>query len=130
MKRNLLELVPVREHAQWEVRDGKVLLIFSHEKPIERFVRWLVKKPKTSDVELDEPGSEVWSAMDGERTVLEISQRLDEVFGADFDPDCRRLGAYLNYLRKKGWISFRQRARGPIIDESDEKGRDTSDGSE
>jgi len=107
---NYLCYIPRKKHQQWQVNEGKVILLFDHNKPAEKFARWLVKKPYTSDMELDEAGSKVWSYIDGESTVFDISKKIRMDFGDEFDPDYRRLIAYLNYLNKKGWISF---LRGP-----------------
>jgi len=107
---NYLCYIPKKKHQQWELRNGKVFLLFEHDKAAEKFARWLVKKPYASDIELDEPGSKVWSYIDGQSTVFEIAGRMQEEFGDEFDPRYQRLIAYLNYLNKKGWISF---DRGP-----------------
>ncbi|MDQ7094613.1 PqqD family protein [Desulfosporosinus sp. PR] len=111
---NYLCYIPRRQHKQWEIRDGKVLLLFEHDKLIEKFARWLVKKPYSSDLELDEIGSQVWSYIDDRSTVFEIGQKLQTDFGAEFDPRYQRLISYLNYLNKKGWILFR---RSPQMEE-------------
>lgn len=103
---NYLCYIPVRKHQQWQIQNGKVFLLFKHDKLVEKFLRWLVKKPYTSDLELDQAGSHVWQYIDGQATVFEISQKLQQDFGSDFDPGYQRLITYLNYLNKKGWISF------------------------
>lgn len=103
---NYLAYIPRRQFEQWEIRDGKVLLLFEHDKLVEKFARWLVKKPNSSDLELDEVGSKVWSYIDGQSTVFEIGRKLQSDFGAEFDPKYQRLITYLNYLNKKGWILF------------------------
>jgi len=109
---NYLCYIPKRNHEQWEVRDGRVFLVFQHDKLVEKFSRWLVKKPYISDLELDEAGSQVWSYIDGRSTVYEIGQKLLQNFGGEFDPKYKRLILYLNYLNKKGWIQF---ARGSQV---------------
>lgn len=45
--------IPKKKHMTYEKRGDKIYLIFHHDKPIEKFLRWLVKKPATSDLELD-----------------------------------------------------------------------------
>jgi hypothetical protein len=103
---NYLLYLPKRKHENWELRQGKVYLIFNHDKLVERFMRWLVKKPCTSDIELDEIGSAVWQYIDGSTTVYDISKKLSEKYGEDFDPEYKRISKFLNYMNRKGWIHF------------------------
>lgn len=103
---NFLLYVPRKKHDNWEIRHNAVYLIFHHEKPVEKFMRWLAKKPTVSDVELDEIGSAVWLLIDGERSVHDISQELLEKFGEGCQPVYDRLIMYLRYLNRKGWIAY------------------------
>lgn len=103
---NFLLYVPVKKHTDWEVKNGKVNLIFYHNKAIEKFMRWLVKKPYVSDIELDDIGSAVWNSIDGKTSVYDIGEKLLSQFGKKCDPVYDRLIMYLRYLNRKGWISF------------------------
>lgn len=103
---NFLLYVPEKKHTNWEVKNGKVYLVFYHNKTIERFMRWLVKKPNVSDVELDDLGSAVWTAIDGKASVYEIGEKILKQFGEKCDPVYDRLIMFLRYLNRKGWISF------------------------
>lgn len=103
---NFLLYIPKKKHEKWEIRKGNVWLIFNHDKAVERFMRWLVKKPTTSDVELDQIGSSVWKYIDGKDTVYDIGQKLIIEYGDKMDPVYDRLIMYLRHLNKKGWISF------------------------
>lgn len=106
---NFLLYVPKKKHVEYEVRNHRVFLIFHHTKPIEKLLRWLVKKPYISDVELDEIGSEIWKLIDGNTSVYEIGQKLFEKFGKKCEPIYDRLILYLRYLNKKGWVSFEKK---------------------
>lgn len=103
---NFLLYVPVKKHTDWEVKNGKVFLIFYHNKTIEKFMRWLVKKPYVSDIELDDIGSAVWKSIDGKTSVYDIGEKLLKEFGKKCDPVYDRLIMYLRYLNRKGWVSF------------------------
>ncbi|MFL0248617.1 PqqD family protein [Candidatus Clostridium stratigraminis] len=103
---NFLLYIPRKKHDNWEIRKGRVWLIFNHDKTVEKFMRWLVKKPTTSDVELDAIGSSVWKNIDGKATVYDIGQKLLYEFGDKMEPVYDRLIMYLRHLNKKGWISF------------------------
>lgn len=103
---NFLLYTPKKKHQLYEIRNKKVVLIFHHNKPIERFIRWLVKKPTISDITLDEMGSEIWLLIDGNNNVYDIGQKLFAKFGSKCEPIYDRLILYLRYLNKKGWIYF------------------------
>lgn len=103
---NFLVYIPRKKHETFEVKKGRVKLIFYHNKAAEKFVRWLFKKPTVSDLELDKLGSSVWLLIDGKSSVYDIGQSLLKEFGASCDPVYERLIMYLRYLNKKGWIAF------------------------
>jgi hypothetical protein len=103
---NFLLYIPKKKHNSFEINKDKVKLIFHHDKPIEKFVRWLVKKPYKSDLELDKLGSRVWMLIDGNTTVLDIGKILKEEFGEKCEPAYDRLIMFLRYVNRKGWITF------------------------
>lgn len=103
---NFLLYIPKKKHNTWEEKNGKVYLIFYHEKFAEKFVRWLVKKPYVSDIELDDLGSTVWKLIDDKNTVYDIGKKLLEKYGDKCQPVNDRLTQYLRYLNRRGWISF------------------------
>lgn len=103
---NFLLYIPKKKHKEWEVKNGRVYLIFHHDKAIERFIRWLVKKPTVSDIELDDVGSATWQLIDGSRSVYDIGIELKNQFGDKCEPAFDRLIMYLRYLNRKALISF------------------------
>lgn len=105
-KDNFLLYIPRKRHMDWELRKGRVYLIFNHDKSAEKFLRWLVKKPYISDIELDEIGSFVWESIDGGKTIYDISMNMVEKYGESCQPIYERIIMYLRYLNKKGWIAF------------------------
>lgn len=103
---NFLLYIPKLRHETYEVKKDIVKLIIKHDKLVERFARWLVRKPSTSDVEFDRVGSKVWLLIDGEKSIYDIGQGLINEFGKSCEPVYDRLIMYLRYLNRKGWISF------------------------
>jgi len=103
---NFMLYIPKKKVDTWEMKKGKVVLIFHHNKKAEKFARWLVNKPTVSDVELDNIGSKVWLSIDGNKTVYDIGVILEQTFGEKCNPTYERLTMYMRYLVKKGWISF------------------------
>ena len=103
---NFLLYRPLRKIEHWEVSGDKVKLIFEHNKPVEKFMRWLIKKSKVSDLELDEMGSMVWQLCDGTKTVYDIAKAMVERFNDTEQNAIDRLIMFLRYLSRRGWISF------------------------
>jgi hypothetical protein len=108
---NVLLYIPKRKHNSWELKDGIVYLVFYHRKFIEKFFRWLVKKPDVTDIKLDRIGSCVWKLIDGNKTIYEVGQELKNELGEKCEPIYQRLIMYLRYLNRMGWISFERGAQ-------------------
>ena len=103
---NFLLYRPLRKIEDWEVKDEKVKLFFHHNKPVEKFMRWLIKKSKISDIELDERGSQVWQLCDGTKTVYDIALAMMERFNDTEQDSIDKLIMFLRYLSRSGWITF------------------------
>ena len=103
---NFLLYRPLRKIELWEVNDGKVKLFFHHNKPVEKFMRWLIKKSKISDIELDDRGSMVWQLCDGTKTLYEIAVAMAKRFNDTEQNAIDRLIMFVRYLSRKGWITF------------------------
>ena len=65
--------------------------------------RWLQPKLRRPFIRthLDEVGSAVWLACDGETSVSALAERLAERFGAEFDADHRRLTTFLQAMARR-----------------------------
>ena len=103
---NFLLYRPLRKIEKWEVSNDKVKLFFQHEKLVEKFMRWLIKKSKVSDIELDEMGSFVWQLCDGTKTVYDIALAMMERFEMTEQNSIDRLIMFIRYLSRRGWIIF------------------------
>ena len=103
---NFMLYVPKKKHTTWEMDKKQVKIIFYHDKAIERFLRWLVKKPRVSDMTLDEIGSETWLLIDGKNNVYDISIKLFEKYGERCNPNNNSLVMVLRHMNRRGWISF------------------------
>lgn len=103
---NFMLYVPHIKHPHWEEQNGLVYIITYHNHPVQKMANWLVKKSNKSDVKLDELGSTVWKAMDGNRNVFQIGEIIKEKFGEDCEPVYDRLIMFMRYLNRRGWIYF------------------------
>lgn len=97
---NLLDLIP-RQSTKHKVEidgEGKVT-IFVENKGLFNFIaQKLFKKPRFSQIHLEEFGSYIWQKIDGKRTVKEIADLMHEEFGEKADPLYPRISMYMKTL--------------------------------
>lgn len=105
---NFLMYVPVIIHENYKVSDNNIVtLYFEHNKLVEKFARWLVKKSNISDIELDERCSHAWLLIDGEKNIYEIAVKMAEMYGDPKEVAIERLVHFIRYILKKNWIKFK-----------------------
>ncbi len=105
-RRNFLEMVPIKnEKIKWyQLDSGCVQLQIHRDRCLERAVRLLFKTPTTMKVDLDEYGSFVWRAIDGQRNMASIASDFKSTFGEAVEPLYERLGTYMAILRNNQLI--------------------------
>ncbi len=105
---DLAPLIPVRTIESLQADDGKVTIEEPRQDPTW-FGKLLSKglEPGTNHIALDEVGSLVWSMCNGEHTVRQIATAMTERFGADFDPDSKRLAVFLLTMKQRGWLIWK-----------------------
>lgn len=59
-------------------------------------------------IKLDELGSETWKAIDGEKTVKEISEHIQGQYEKKFDDLETRVSKFISLLYEQRYITFRQ----------------------
>lgn len=110
MPKALVDIGPLKPLRRCESEQGEGGLVTVHE--VQRrgwFGRLLARglAPSHNHVKLDDTGSLIWELCDGERDVHAIAQALAERFGEDFDPTNQRLAVFLQTMRARGWIGWR-----------------------
>ena len=77
-QKNFMDYVPRRnKNYQYEVdKDGKVTILVKWTGPYHKIATVLFKKPEVSRIDLDAIGSWVWLAMDGHKTVYDLSKEF------------------------------------------------------
>lgn len=100
MKPNLLELIPVRNPKfEWRADEKQLVTIYVENKGIaNKAAQIFFKKPKVSQIHLDEMGSLVWRSIDGSMTVLEMA----EAVGTGYE----QLAVYLKLLERQKFVTF------------------------
>lgn len=105
-KRNYLDGKPRRrETLAWSAEDGRVTLEIENTGMWNRLFQKLLKKPKVSYVHLDEMGSFIWPLLDGDKTVAEIGEAVEERFGEKAAPLYERLAQYVQILESYHFVT-------------------------
>lgn len=98
-QRNLLEIRPVR-NLEWEAeQDGSIVLLVPKFKN-RYIVKYILPRLRKQHfrLKLDEYGSFIWKLLDGNTTVGDISEKLERVYGENFDPRYERIGKFIANL--------------------------------
>lgn len=77
-KHNFLNYVPVIIHKNYKLIEDHIVLYFHYKQPIQRFFTWLLKKPTTTDIALDDNSTRVWLLINGKRSVYDIAKIMAE----------------------------------------------------
>ena len=105
---NYLDRIPKRKTGiDWTEKDGIVTLNIENKGVFNKIAQKLFKKPKISYIHLDENGSFIWPLLDGDKTVYEIGQLVDEHFGEKAHPLYERLSQYIRTLEKYGFAEIK-----------------------
>ncbi len=105
---DLSTLVPVRLVHSEQGEHERVTVLES--RAAEGWIGKLLAKGLESGhnhVKLDEVGSLVWQLCDGEHTVRQIATLIGERFGEDFDPEHVRLAVFLQTMKARGWLAWK-----------------------
>lgn len=107
---NYLDCVPRHNEAySYETgENGEITILVENKGPFNWLAQKLLKKPKISQVHLDEMGNFVWPLIDGERTVMDISVLVHEEFGEKAEPLYNRLVQYMGTLEQYDFIKMKK----------------------
>lgn len=108
---NYLDFIPLHcASLRCKVDEMGNVTLFQENKGVFHFLaQKILKKPKVSQIHLDEMGNFVWPLIDGTRTVYEIAQLVKEEFGEKAEPLYERLVQYIQTLENYGFIEVREK---------------------
>lgn len=103
---NYLEYVPIHNpKVQYKVFDDKKVTLYQENKGLFNLIaQKILKKPKISQIHLDEMGNFIWPLIDGKRNLIEISELVKAEFGEKAEPLYNRLVQYIKTLESYGFI--------------------------
>ena len=109
-KKNFLEFIPAKNPAYpWHKNEqGKAVVQIGHKGFYDKIAQKFFKTPKVSDIELDEIGTFVWEAIDGSRTVYDISGLTAGHFGEEELSMLNRVVKYFAILREHRFVTYRE----------------------
>ena len=104
--KNYLDIVFRRSKKyNWDKdEEGNVTIYIENRGPFNRVAQKLLKKPKVSQLHLEEMGNFIWPLIDGEKSVFDRGQLVKEHFGEDAEPLYPRLAKYIKTLEDYGFI--------------------------
>lgn len=107
-KENFLDYVPKHNSLyEFSTNEKKHIEITVHNKGIfNKIAQIFFKRPKTSQIELDEFGSFVWNCINGTVSIYEIGMRVHEQFGEKAEPLYQRLSQYIQTLHNNGFVVY------------------------
>ena len=105
---NYLDFVPRHRPSLQYTMDnqGKITLLQENKGVFHFLAQKILKKPKVSQIHLDEMGNFIWPYIDGARTIYDISELVHEHFGDKAEPLYKRLVQYFKTLESYGFITF------------------------
>jgi hypothetical protein len=108
-KDNFLEYVPVQSCPWGKDEKGRVYLIKekTRRKWLKKIIGW-IGRSQDFHIHLDELGSAAWLATDGRRTILDISQTLQQGTAARIEQAEPRLAKFFALLARDGFVQWRQ----------------------
>ncbi|MDO4490885.1 MAG: PqqD family protein [Lachnospiraceae bacterium] len=104
---NYLDFVPVH-NPEYEYKideEGRVTILQENKGLFNKIAQMFFKKPRISNIHLDEMGNFLWPLMDGKRSIMDLSVLVKEEFGEKAEPLYNRLVQYVKTLEAYGFIS-------------------------
>ena len=108
---NYLDFVPRHRPSLQYTMDnqGKITLLQENKGVFHFLAQKILKKPKVSQIHLDEMENFVWPLIDGTRTVYEIAELVKAEFGDKAEPLYERIVQYIQTLENYGFIEVREK---------------------
>ncbi|MBQ3061320.1 MAG: PqqD family protein [Lachnospiraceae bacterium] len=105
---NYLDYIPkYSDNIEFTIdQDGSVTILVENKGIANKIAQKLLKKPKVSNIHLDEMGNFIWPLIDGKKSILDISVLVHEQFGDKAEPLYSRLATYFRNLENYSFIIF------------------------
>ena len=78
--------------------EGKGIVTLENVGFYNRLAQKIFKRPKYSNIELEEYGTFIWQYIDGEKDIYDIALKVKENFGVEAEPLYERICKYFRIL--------------------------------
>lgn len=99
-----LVLIPNPEQKWTEREDGIVVIDMENKGFYHKIAQKFFHKPRVSHIALDAHGTALWKALDGQRTVFDVVNRMKEAFPEEKDRMLDRVITFLHTLQINKFI--------------------------
>lgn len=110
-RRDVLNLRPVRNpDLEWSEQDGQVVLHIKHTRNNwkSRLLNFFMEMPRGRNVVLDQVGTDVWKAIDGEKTFAQVAQLLSKKHKLTLREAEVSLQQFFKELGRRGYVAFKK----------------------
>ena len=107
-KENYLDYIP-KHNSLYEFssnQNNHIEIRVPNKGLFNRIAQLVFKRPKFSNIELDEFGSFVWESIDGKSSIYEVGIRVKERFGEKVEPLYERLAHFIKTLHNNEFIVY------------------------
>lgn len=107
---NYLDFIPKHNETHtWKVDEQGTVIVFVENKGVfHHIAQKYFRRPKVSQIHLEEMGSFIWPLIDGERSIMEIGALVKEHFGEEAEPLYPRLVQYIKMLENNNLIQVKK----------------------
>lgn len=105
---NYLDLIPERSSAlSWHFDEKeRIVLEEEHTGRFDKIAQKFFKKPRVTQIHLDEQGSHLWPLIDGKKTIHELAELQKEHFGEAAEPLYPRIIKYFQIMESYHFVRF------------------------
>lgn len=106
---NYLTKIPThKEGLLWDTDDkGIVTLKMENKGAMNKIAQLIFRKPKVSNIHLEEFGSFIWPLIDGKKDIVAIGELVKEHFGEKAEPLYERLAYYFSMLERYEFVTMK-----------------------
>lgn len=106
---NYLTKIPShKEGLLWDTDDkGIVTLKMENKGAMNKIAQLIFRKPKVSNIHLEEFGSFIWPLIDGKKDIVAIGELVKEHFGEKAEPLYERLAYYFSMLERYEFVTMK-----------------------
>lgn len=102
-------MIPSKKAEYFFDEDKKIYVLKMYHRGLNhKLAQKFFKKPKYSNIKLDQFGSFIWDKIDGKRNIEQIANLLEKEFGQKIDPLYPRLFKYFELLIKNKFVEIKK----------------------